>query len=128
MKKILPALLFILIAISYSFAQSAGGNRDGKLLGFSDLRDQNKPAIKIDVFPNPAIDNVFVRLESSEHPKVEFEMYNIIGSTLKVESEEIERNYYKIGIKELPAGYYLLMVKDPVAHITQAFKIHKANK
>ena len=128
MKKILPAILFLFVTFSYVSAQSLNRDRDDKWIGFAGFKDKDDQKIKIDVFPNPAIDNVFVRLESQDHPKIEFELYNIIGTTLNVETEEIERNYYKIGVKELPAGYYLLMVKDPVKHYAQAFKIHKANK
>ena len=130
MKKILPAILLVIGTFSYSAAQSNRGDRDDDkkavFAGFQSEKDDSK--VKIDVFPNPAFENVFVRIVSNDHPNVKFELYNIIGTTLNVENEEIERNYYKIGLKEFPAGYYLLMVKDPDKHYNQAFKIHKSNK
>ena len=130
MIKILPAILLILFTFSYAEAQTQQGNRnDGKMMGYPGFQgDRVEPKMKIDVFPNPAIDNIFVRIDTPGDPKLQFELYNIIGATLHVETEEIERNYYKIGVKEFPAGYYLLMVKDPDQHFNQAFKIHKANK
>ncbi len=130
MKKLLPALLLVFGTFTFALAQSSPGDHDdGKTNNFAIYHgDRDEPKIKIDVFPNPAFDNIFVRIESQEQPKVEFELYNIIGTSLNVESEQIEKNYYKIGVKELPAGYYLLMVKDPVQHFNQAFKIHKATK
>ena len=130
MNRILPAILLILLSCSYVTAQTERGDRDdGTMAGFHSIQaEKAEPKLKIDVFPNPAVENIFVRIDSPEELKLQFELYNIIGATLHVDPEEIERNYYKIGVKELPAGYYLLMVKDQDQHFNQAFKIHKANK
>ena len=125
--KILPAVLSLILSVSIASAQSTlGNNKEGNSYGFSS--DLPEAKLKIDVYPNPAIENVFIRIESEEPQKIEFELYNIIGASLKIEPEQIEQNYFKIGIKELPAGYYLLMVMDPSQHYNQAFKIHKASK
>ena len=127
MRKILPAVSFILLSVLLANAQSTVG--DEKSIESSAFRNEKSLIkAKVDVFPNPAIENVFVRIESPEFEKVEFELFNIIGTTMKIDIEEIEKDYFRIGIKELPAGYYLLMVKDPVKRFNQAFKIHKTNK
>lgn len=127
MRKILPAVLFILLTVLHANAQSTLG--DEKSIESSSFHNEKSfQKTKVDVFPNPAIENVFVRIESTEFEKVDFELFNIIGTTMKIEIEEIEKDYFRIGIKELPAGYYLLMVKDPVKRFNKAFKIHKTNK
>ena len=130
MNKLIPAILLLLFTFSYATAQSNGGDKDdSNMVGYPGFQGERlEPKLKIDVFPNPAIDNIFVRINTPNEPNFQFELYNIIGATLHVEPEEIERNYYKISVKELPAGYYLLMIKDPDQHFNQAFKIHKANK
>ena len=119
--------MLTILTFSLAAAQSTAGNDSG--LGAvvfqnekADLRNQ------IEVYPNPAVDNVFVKITASDLEKVEFELFNIIGAGMKIETEEISKNYYRVGVKELPAGYYLLMVKDPAKHFSRAFKIHKANK
>jgi hypothetical protein len=127
MKKILPVVLCIFLTILVAKAQSTVG--DEKSIESSAFHnDKTFQKSKVEVFPNPAIDNVFVRIASPEFEKVDFELFNIIGTTMKIEIEEIERDYFRIGIKDLPSGYYLLMVKDPVKRYNQAFKIHKTNK
>jgi hypothetical protein len=79
---------------------------------------------KIEVYPNPAVENIYVKIENSELEKVEFELFNIIGNSLGIQPEEISKNNFKIKIEEFPAGYYLLIVKDPITRFNQAFKFH----
>ncbi len=128
MKRLIPAVLCLFFSVSIASAQAVlDGDRAPQATSFqADNSNILKP--KIDVFPNPAVENIFVRIDSHELGKVDFELFNIIGTSIKIETEEIEKNYFRIGVKELPAGYYLLMVKDPVKRFNQAFKIHKANK
>jgi hypothetical protein len=127
MKKLLPAILFLFLTVSFVAAQSTvGDDKTNDPAAFQNERIISK--LKVEVYPNPAIDNVFVKIDAPEFGKVEFELFNIIGMTMKFDTEEIDKNYFRIGIKELPPGYYLLMVKEPVKRFNQAFKIHKTNK
>jgi hypothetical protein len=127
MIKILPAVLLLFLSVLIARAQSAVG--DEKSIESSAFHnDKTLQKTKVEVFPNPAVDNVFVRIESHEFDKVDFELFNIIGTSMKIDIEEIEKDYFRIGLKELPTGYYLLMVKDPVKRYNQAFKIHKTSK
>ncbi|HLF36068.1 MAG TPA: T9SS type A sorting domain-containing protein [Cyclobacteriaceae bacterium] len=127
MKRFIPVVICLFLSISAASAQSVLENdRAPRAVSFQ--ADNSIPRPRIDVFPNPAIENIFVRIETGDLGKVEFELFNIIGTSIKIETEEIEKDYFRIGVKELPAGYYLLMVKDPVKRFNQAFKVHKANK
>jgi hypothetical protein len=80
---------------------------------------------KIEIFPNPAIENIYVKIDNSELENVEIELFNIIGNSLEIELEEIEHNYFKIKVEDFPPGYYLVIIKDPIKRFNQAFKFHK---
>jgi hypothetical protein len=116
-------LLLLLISLIFSFFSLAQGDRNEELSYFQN--DQVIEKNKIEIYPNPAVENVFVKIANSELQKVEFELFNIIGNSLDINPEEISRNYYKIKVDDLPAGYYLLIVKDPMTRFNQAFKFNK---
>jgi len=80
---------------------------------------------KIEIYPNPAVENVFIKIDNSDLENVEIELFNIIGNSLKIEVEEISKNNYKIKVEDLPQGYYLLIIKDPIKRFNEAFKFHK---
>jgi hypothetical protein len=120
------ALLSVILCtlFSASLAQSTfQQEQDGELPYFQNDRIELKN--QIDIYPNPAAKDIFIKIENSELENIEFELYNIIGTSLKFEKEEITRNHFKFSIEEFPPGYYLLIVKDPVARFNKAFKFHK---
>jgi len=80
---------------------------------------------KIEIYPNPAVENIYVKIGNSELENVEIELFNIIGNSLSFELEEIEHNNFKIKVGDFPPGYYLLIIKDPIKRFNQAFKFHK---
>lgn len=80
---------------------------------------------KIEIFPNPAVEYIYIKIENSELENVEMELFNIIGNSLSFDLEEIEKNSYRIKVEDFPPGYYLLMIKDPIKRFNQAFKFHK---
>ncbi len=63
------------------------------------------------VYPNPAVDNVTLRLSISEPAKLVYYMYNMNGQIIKMERfngmEEIE---YPINVSGLSQGMYFIMV------------------
>jgi hypothetical protein len=107
-------------------SQAQSEFRDGEAMESPYFQeDQSIQKNKIEIYPNPAVENIFVKIENSELEKVEFELFNIIGNSLNIDPEEITKNYFKIKVEEFPAGYYLLIVKDPITRFNQAFKFHK---
>lgn len=120
MNKVLLSLFTCLI---FSFSSFGQGDRNEAVAYFQN--DQVLEKNKIEIYPNPAVENIFVKIENSELQKVEFELFNIIGNSLSIKPEEISKNNFKINVDEFPAGYYLLIVKDPVTRFNQAFKFHK---
>ncbi len=124
MKKILLLIFTCFFFTLLSQAQGERGGENGVELPYF----QNDKLIqknKIEIYPNPALENIYVKIENSELEKVEFELFNIIGNSLDIQPEEISKNNFKIKVEEFPAGYYLLIVKDPITRFNQAFKFHK---
>jgi hypothetical protein len=79
----------------------------------------------VDLFPNPATDYLNVTLKNTKLKNVEIEIYNIIGNKLDFELDRTKLNSYKISLKDLHSGYYLLLVKDPISRYNKAFKFQK---
>ncbi|NJN24700.1 MAG: T9SS type A sorting domain-containing protein [Cyclobacteriaceae bacterium] len=95
----------------------------------SELPNLKKESLQIstdvELYPNPAVDHLIVHLKNSHLKHVEVEMYNIIGNKLKFEWDEINPNKFKISVKDLHSGYYLIIIKDEVARYNKAFKFRK---
>lgn len=67
------------------------------------------------VYPNPATDHIFVRLDKVDpfmsNGSVEFEIRSILGNSMPVNSEKTDTFSYRIDTSDYPAGYYLLVVR-----------------
>lgn len=79
----------------------------------------------VEIFPNPASDHVNVKIKQAELSSVGFEMYNIIGNVVKIKSEQVDKTTFKIPVKDLPNGYYILIVKDDGTKFRKALKFLK---
>lgn len=80
---------------------------------------------EIELYPIPATDYLNITLKNSTLKDVQFEVYNIIGNKQKFELEVVNSDNYKINVKEFHSGYYLLLIKDPIARYNKAFKFRK---
>jgi hypothetical protein len=63
----------------------------------------------VSVYPNPFVNDIVV--ESKEHQKLEFILYNSLGQAIAVEVQKQDK-MYKISTPQLPKGLYWLMVSD----------------
>lgn len=89
------------------------GNTEGAL-----LPKQAVPGIENDnavIYPNPAKDFISIRPnlinpEWGQNAELKFEIRNILGSAMPVQTERIEQDIYRINVADYPNGYYLLMV------------------
>jgi len=124
MKKLLLFALIYFLLFGIATAQSAFSEEQSVSLPY--LQDEQViTKNKIEIFPNPAVEYIYIKIENSELENVEMELFNIIGNSLNFDLEEIEKNSYRIKVEDLPPGYYLLMIKDPIKRFNQAFKFHK---
>jgi hypothetical protein len=124
MKRTILSVLFVCGIFMFSFAQNNFRQEQGGELPYFQ-NDRIELKNQIEIYPNPAVNNIFIKIENSELEKVEFELYNIIGTSLKFQSEEITHNHFKFSVEEYPPGYYLLIIKDPITRFNKAFKFHK---
>ncbi len=79
----------------------------------------------VNLYPNPVADFLNVKIENSTLEKVEFELYNIIGNNLSVKVEELDESSFKLDIKDLNPGYYLVVIKDPLKRFNKSYKFQK---
>lgn len=64
------------------------------------------------VFPNPAVEYVHVQLDDVDVTAIKFSVHNLIGNKVEVESEAVNDHEFRIKVKDLSSGYYLISVKD----------------
>lgn len=80
-------------------------NIDGEFTGFDETEMENQMII----FPNPAKDEVFVRIENGNNEPVLIALYDLAGRCIKKVQESQET--LKIEIGELRPGVYVLSVR-----------------
>jgi hypothetical protein len=115
--RIFYSIVFFMLALAFSAtAQSREENDSPK--GPYDSK-------AIQIYPNPAVDFVHVRLEKVPAREVTLSVHNIIGNEMSVESEIINDHEIRIRVKELDAGYYLLALKDEDDHYRGTYKFLK---
>lgn len=124
MKKLLLFALTYFLLFGIATAQSALAQEQSVSLPYLQ-DDEDTPKNKIEIFPNPAVEYIYIKIHNSELENIEMELFNIIGNSLSFDLEEIEKNSYRIKVEDFPPGYYLLMIKDPIQRFNQAFKFHK---
>lgn len=119
MKYLYYIVLFIALALPVlSVAQSGDG-----LFAFEEASFTEKN--KIELYPNPAVSYINIKIRESELSNPQFVLYSIIGNKIKIEPEVISDNKFRIELKELPAGYYLLSIKDSKTNFKRTYKFLK---
>src|SRR5689334_13943085 len=77
----------------------------------------------VKVYPNPAIDFVYVKLEHVRAENVKVILHNIIGNQMQVETEVVAPNELRVKVKDLASGYYLLALKDDETGLQGTYKV-----
>lgn len=66
---------------------------------------------KADVYPNPAEDYIFLKIEElDDNSDIEIEVMSIIGNKMKISHEQVESGLYKIDLSNIPVGHYYVML------------------
>ncbi len=76
------------------------------------VTQQQEPLKSVHVYPNPAVEFVSIKFEQPMARTVRFTLHSIIGNAVEVESEIVDDYELRIKVKDLPAGYYLIAMKD----------------
>lgn len=79
----------------------------------------------VEIYPNPSIDFLNVQIKESELIDTELVIYNIIGNKFELEIEETGNQQYRIDVRDLPPGYYLLSIKDTPTDFSKTYKFLK---
>ena len=101
-----------------SYAQSG---QDFPSFGNEVLSSSNN----IRIYPNPSVDYINITIENSDLENTTLIIHNIIGSRFELKAEELNKGDFRIDVRSLPAGYYLLSIKDPGTKFSRTFKFLK---
>ncbi|MEL6536372.1 MAG: T9SS type A sorting domain-containing protein [Bacteroidota bacterium] len=80
---------------------------------------------QIEYYPNPAVDFLSVSIKNSDLNNVQLELFSILGNKLNVSAEAMGNDRYRFDVHDLDAGYYLLVVRDPVSRFRETYKFLK---
>lgn len=64
----------------------------------------------INIYPNPAKDNLLINLDNPENEEFSLTIYNAIGAIVK--SEKLNQNEHQIFIGDLSGGIYIIEIKS----------------
>ena len=118
MRRLVLSGFLVIAALTLGVAQQLPGN--------SEVAEQRPDISKtVKVFPNPAIDYVYVKLESAKAANVKVALYNIIGNQMLIETEVISTYELRVRVKDLSSGYYLLGLKDDETGLQGTYKVLK---
>ena len=109
-------LLATLIGSQGALAQS------GSEFGQSDRQEISK---SVEIFPNPAVEYVHVRLEHLNLDNVKVKLHNIIGNEMNIETDKLDEHTLRIKVKDLDAGYYLIALNDDKSKFKGIYKFLK---
>lgn len=77
------------------------------------------------IFPNPAVEYVYIKVHQFKAQDVSLTLHNIIGNEIAFESEIIDEHELRVTVKDLDAGYYLIGLKDKSSRFSGTFKFVK---
>jgi hypothetical protein len=79
--------------------------------------------INIDVYPNPAEDYIYVKMDNKSSEDVTLSVMSFIGNKMNTSSEKINNGLYKLNIRNIPSGhYYVLLSVGTEKHIKKFIK------
>ena len=65
---------------------------------------------QVDIYPNPAVDNVFLKFQDQIANDVTVEVRSFIGNPMEITLVVQQSNLIKISIDDLPAGHYYAII------------------
>lgn len=125
MRKLLLLSIILLLTASIGFSQEF---KEGKgYVGENNNLTQRSLDLEqiVEIYPNPAIDFLNIDIKGEDLVQIEFEVYDIIGNSLKVSPEKLSNNKYRVPVGDLHSGYYMLIITDPYSRYRRIFKFGK---
>jgi hypothetical protein len=84
-----------------------------------------EPVKFVEVYPNPAIDFLTIKFENPIAKTSKLAFHSIIGNSIELEQEVVDEFEIRVKVKELPIGYYIIMVNDPISSERGIYKFLK---
>ncbi|MBN1184726.1 MAG: RICIN domain-containing protein [Bacteroidales bacterium] len=75
------------------------------------------------MYPNPAVDNLYIRLPANYNKNVSITVFNSAGSRL-IMKDNISADEYQLDLSSINSGIYILVVSNGKESITQKFSKH----
>lgn len=81
----------------------------------NDFTSENKKALSVtvfqaDIYPNPAVDYIFLKFQDQIANDVTIEVRSFIGNPMETTLVVQQSNLVKISIDDLPAGHYYAII------------------
>lgn len=128
MKHNLPIYLFyflILLPLGAQHALAINFDRDNGKEVLEIVPDEKSgfTLLNIDVYPNPAEDYIYVKLDNNSGKDVKLDIMSFIGNKMNSSSEKINIGLYKLNVRGIPSGhYYVLLSVGTEKHIKKFIK------
>jgi hypothetical protein len=108
--RLIKFLLVVMVAlVSHRGLAQSQPDESANATAFSTEKDPTK---SVHIYPNPATEFVYVKVEEIPASKIKVSLTNIIGNNVEAESEIMNEHEIRIKVKDLASGYYLLTVKE----------------
>lgn len=102
----------------------------GKVLKLENTLSQLVPQqnlIVASVFPNPALDYVFIQMDEFEdHGKIQIRLFNQSGQTVLQKTEEIKNGIIKLFVVDIQPGFYFIQIGTNSGYTIQKLNITNA--
>ena len=121
MKRGLAILFVLFTAFAVQTAMAQGAQSDFPAFGNASTELESK----IEIYPNPAVEYLNIEIKESKLVETHIVLHNIIGNKIEIYPEKVADNKYRLEVKDLPPGYYLLSIKDPVNDFNKTYKFLK---
>ena len=117
----LKIILSLTIAMFVGIASYAQNGPEYPSYSSSDLKIENR----IHIYPNPSVYFLKVTIEESNLVDPQIVIHTIIGNKLQVDFQKTTSNEFVVDVKNLPAGYYLIAIKDEITGFSETYKFLK---
>lgn len=81
--------------------------------------------VHVNLYPNPAINYLYIRFDSLKSEHVNLTVRNIIGNEMNPDRENVEQDAIRLKVDNFPPGYYLVTLSDENSRFKRVYKFLK---
>jgi len=113
----------LIFALILGLSATGYGQTSGSSTFFSETAQAGDKLVQM--YPNPATDYLTIKLPTPDAGSVQLAMHSVIGNALSLDKELIDDYEVRLRVKDLPAGYYFLSVKEEKTGLKASYKFLK---